>query len=82
MKMDLEEKDLVSRAAALMGTTMSSFVRVAAKEKAQAMLEKESRLTLSQKDFAEFSKALEGAFRPNAALKRALADSRAKVRRA
>ncbi len=43
LKMDADEKDIVSRAAALMGTTMAGFVRAAAKEKAHALLDREFR---------------------------------------
>jgi uncharacterized protein (DUF1778 family) len=82
LKMDANEKDVVSRAAALMGTTMAGFVRAAAKEKAFALLDRESRITLSTRDFAAFSRALDGAFAPNPALKAALAAAKAKVRRA
>ena len=39
LKMEAEEKDVVSRAAALVGTTMAAFVRTAAKEKARELLE-------------------------------------------
>ena len=38
LKMNVEEKDVVSRAAALVGTTMAAFVRAAAKEKARELL--------------------------------------------
>ena len=82
LTMDAEEKDIVSRAAALMGATMAGFVRAAAKEKALILLDRESRVTLSKRDFAAFSKALNGAFTPNRALKGALADAKAQVRRA
>jgi len=82
LKMDPEEKDFVAKAAALMGTSMAGFVRAAAKEKAQFLLERESRLTLSQRDFAAFMKALDSAFKPNPALKDALTQARRKVRRA
>lgn len=82
LKMDADDKEVVSRAAALMGTTMAGFVRVAAKEKALALLERESRVSLSKRDFAVFTRALNGAFAPNRALKGALAEARAKVRRA
>jgi len=82
LKMDANEKDVVSRAAALMGTTMAGFVRAAAKEKAVALLDRESRVTLSRRDFAAFTRALNGAFAPNPALKRALAEAKAKIRRA
>lgn len=82
LKMDASEKQIVSRAAALMGTTMAGFVRAAAKEKAQELLDRESRLTLSERDFAAFTSAIEGAFAPNPALKEALEGARRKVRRA
>ena len=82
LTMDAEEKDIVSRAAALMGATMAGFVRAAAKEKALALLERESRVTLSKRDFAAFSRALNRAFSPNRALRGALVDARTKIRRA
>jgi len=82
LKMDADEKALVARAAALMGTTMAGFVRAAAKEKAQVLLEREVRLTFSERDFAAFSLALDTAFAPNPALKDALTQARRKVRRA
>ena len=82
LTMDADDKEIVSRAAALMGATMAGFVRAAAKEKALALLDHESRVTLSKREFAAFSKALAGAFTPNRALKGALAEAKAKVRRA
>lgn len=82
LKMAQDEKRLVADAAALMGTTMAGFVRAAAKEKAQALLDRESRLSLSARDFSAMSAALDRAFAPNARLKDALAETRKKVRRA
>ena len=82
LKMDAEEKAVIAKAAALMGTTMAGFVRVAAKEKAQVLLERETRLTLTDRDFTAFALALDSAFAPNPALKEALAQARRKVRRA
>lgn len=82
LTMDATDKDIVARAAALMGSTMAGFVRAAAKEKALALLDRESRVTLSKRDFAAFSKALDGAFKPNRALKSALVDAKVAVRRA
>jgi uncharacterized protein (DUF1778 family) len=82
LKMDADEKATVARAAALMGTTMAGFVRAAAKEKAQALLDRETRLTLSARDFEAFTRALDQAFVPNAALDRALTEARTQVRRA
>lgn len=82
LKMDAEEKHVIAKAAALMGTTMAGFVRAAAKEKAQLLLEREARIRLSQQDFAAFATALDTAFSPNPALQDALARVRRKVRRA
>ena len=82
LKMDADEKAIVAKAAALMGTTMAGFVRVAAKEKAQVLLEREARVTLSERDFGAFSNALNSAFTSNPALKAALTLARRKVRRA
>ncbi len=81
LKMDIEEKDVVSRAAALVGTTMAAFVRTAAKEKARELLDKESRITMSDRDFHAFTMALNGAFKPNAALQNAMTIAR-EVKRA
>ena len=72
LKMDTADKDIVARAAALMGTTMAGFVRMAAKEKALALIESETRVTLSQRDFTAFATALNQAFAPNPALQGAL----------
>jgi len=81
LKMGPDEKAIVAKAAALMGTTMAGFVRAAAKEKALVLLERETRQTLSQRDFAEFTRALDSAFTPNPALKGALKQARSKIRR-
>ncbi len=81
LKLDAQDKELLSRAASLMGTTMAGFVRSAAKEKAQTLLEQESRVTLSNRDFLAFNAAIQGAFAPNAALQEALAAA-SKVKRA
>ena len=81
LKMDVEEKDIVARAAALVGTTMAAFVRTAAKEKARELLDRESRITMSAQDLLAFTTALNGAFTPNAALQNAMSIAR-EVRRA
>ncbi len=72
LKMDADEKDDVSRAAALMGITMAAFMRTAAKEKARELLDRESRITMTSQDFQAFTAALNGAFMPNAALQNAM----------
>ena len=80
LKMDVEEKEVVSRAAALVGTTMAAFVRTAAKEKARELLDRESRITMSVQDFQVLTTALDHAFTPNVALQNAMSAAR-KVRR-
>ena len=80
LTMDAEEKAVVSRAAALMGTTMAAFVRTAAKEKARELLDRESRITMTAQDFHAFTMALDGAFAPNTALQNAIKTAR-KVKR-
>jgi uncharacterized protein (DUF1778 family) len=82
LKLDANDKDVLARAAALMGTTMAGFVRAAAKEKALALLDREARVTLSATDFAAFSTAVNGAFSPNEALRNAMKDAARTVRRA
>ena len=82
LKMAPEEKPIVAKAAALLGTTMAGFVRMAAKEKAQLLLDREARLLLSERDFSALANALDSAFAPNPALDRALNQVRAQVRRA
>jgi uncharacterized protein (DUF1778 family) len=82
LKLDAQDKQILAKAAALMGTTMAGFVRSAAKEKAQALLERESRVSLSERDFGAFVQSLDSAFAPNPALKDALNQARRKVRRA
>ena len=61
---------------------MTRFVRVAGKEEAQAILQREAQVTLSERDFSVFVRALNSAFAPNPALKVALTQARRKVRRA
>ncbi len=82
LKMNADEKEIIARAAALMGTTMAGFVRAAAKEKAIALVDREERILLSERDLTALTRALKGAFKPNRALKGALKEAAAKVRRA
>lgn len=82
LKLKNDEKELFSEAAALMGTTTAGFVRAAAKEKARALLEQETRVVMSARDFAKFAAALDKPFAPNKALEDALKTVRGSVRRA
>lgn len=82
LKLKHDEKELFSQAAALMGTTTAGFVRAAAKEKARALLEQETRVVMSARDLAKFGAALDKPFAPNDKLKGALKDARQTVHRA
>ena len=81
LKLDVADKAILCRAASLMGTSMAGFVRVAAKEKAQALLNQELQVQLSQRDFVALHAALDHAFEPNPALQRAL-QAAAQIKRA
>lgn len=72
LTLDTADKDIVARGAALMGTTMAAFVRAAAKEKAQQLIDREMRIEMSAHDFDAFAAALNQPWQPNAALQRAL----------
>ena len=82
LKLQNDEKKLFSEAAALMGTTTAGFVRAAAKEKARELIEQETRVSMSTRDFARFVAALDKPFVPNKALDEALKSVRSSVRRA
>jgi uncharacterized protein (DUF1778 family) len=81
LKLDGDDKALLAQAASLMGTTMAGFVRSAAKEKAQTILDQETRIIFSRRDLVAFNAAINGAFSPNPALRGAL-KAASKVRRA
>ena len=72
LKLDKREKSLFARAAELMGTTMAGFMRAAAKEKANALIEREARITLSESEARRLLDALDAPFQPNPALRKAL----------
>ncbi len=81
LKLERQEKELLSQAAAIMGTTMAGFVRAAAVEKARALIEQERRIALSPEDFAAVAAALDRAFSPKKALRTAFRRVRTSVRR-
>lgn len=72
LKLKEEEKELFAQAAELMGTTTAGFMRAAAKEKARALVEQETRVRLSARDLEQLAAALDAPFRPNEALMGAL----------
>ena len=82
LKLDQEDKDLLSQAATLMGTSMAGFVRAAAKEKARHIIDQESKIKLSRRDLQALNAALDQAFTPNKPLQQALDTARQTVHRA
>lgn len=68
-----EAKALIERAAALMGTTMSSFMLQNAYEAAQRLIAQHETITLSDRDRDAFLAALENPPEPTDALRALLA---------
>ena len=64
-----EAKALIERAAALMGTTVSSFMLQNAYDAARRVVAESDTLTLSQKAFDEFVAACEKPAKPTKALR-------------
>lgn len=64
-----EAKALIERAAALMGTTVSSFMLQNAYEAARRVVAENDTLTLSQKAFEEFVASCEKPAKPTKALR-------------
>jgi uncharacterized protein (DUF1778 family) len=72
LKLEPADKAYVSRAAALQGTTVAEFVRQAAKEKAFAVLDRDAKAKVSARDYEAMIGALQGGFKPNPALSKAV----------
>jgi len=67
-----EDKEMLVRAAAAERTSVSSFLRRAARKMAAEVIEREQRITLSQRATETFMEAVSRPHEPNAALRRAL----------
>lgn len=68
-----EAKALIERAAALMGTTVSSFMLQNAYEAARRLVAENDTLQVSQQTFAHFVSACETPAEPNEALRQLMA---------
>ena len=73
LRTSAEAKALIERAAALMGTTVSSFMLQNAYEAAQRLVAQHEVITLSDRDRDVFLAALENPPEPTEALRRLLA---------
>ena len=66
-----EDKELLEKAAAIQGQSLTSFTVSALREKAEDVLAKSRNTELTRRDMALFSKVLDHAEAPNAALRAA-----------
>jgi uncharacterized protein (DUF1778 family) len=70
LRASVAAKEMIARAAASLGTTVSAFMVQSAYEAAQQLVSQQELLAVSAADFAAFSRALAKPAKPNAALKR------------
>lgn len=75
LRMNARDKDRITRAAALRGVPVSAFVRDAVLREADAAMAAELTATLSPAESRRFLAALDKPFKPNARLKKAMADA-------
>jgi uncharacterized protein (DUF1778 family) len=73
-------KHQAEEAAALLGQSITDFTESALADKAQAVLERHERITLSDRDFSLFVAAIEQPEQPTEALKTAMADYRSRFK--
>ena len=75
LRLNPADKARISRAADLRGMPLSAFVRDAVLREAETVMAAELSATLSVAESRRFVKALDAPFKPNARLKRAMADA-------
>lgn len=68
-----EAKAMIERAAAMMGTTVSSFMLQNAYEAARRIVSENDTLMLTQRDFEAFTASIENPPKPKAALRKLMA---------
>jgi uncharacterized protein (DUF1778 family) len=73
LRTSVEAKAMIERAAALMGTTVSSFMLQNAFEAARRIVSETDTLLLTQRDFEKFAASIESPSRPKAALRKLMA---------
>lgn len=71
-----EVKEMISRAAATAGVSLSAFLIASAQERAKRILAESETLTLSSRDWDAFFAALDNADKPRPALASAASDYR------
>lgn len=81
LRLNAVDKARIARAAALRGVPVSAFVRDAVLREADAAMAAELTVTLSPEESRRFLAALDKPFKPNAKLKKAMADAARLIRR-
>ena len=80
LRLNPADKARISRAADLRGVPLSSFVRDAVLREAESVMAAELTVTLSAAESRRFVDALDKPFKPNARLKKAMADAAKLIR--
>lgn len=75
LRLNPTDKDRIARAAELRGMPLSTFVRDAVLREADNVMTAELTVTLSAQESRRFLAALDKPFKPNARLKKAMADA-------
>jgi uncharacterized protein (DUF1778 family) len=73
LRTSAEAKAMIERAAALMGTTVSSFMLQNAYDAARRIVSETDTLLLTQRDFEAFTTSIEKPPKPKAALRKLMA---------
>lgn len=73
LRTSVEAKEMIERAAALMGTTVSSFMLQNAYEAARRILTENNTLLMTERDFEAFTSAIENPPKPKSALRKLMA---------
>ncbi|BCB25753.1 hypothetical protein SKTS_06390 [Sulfurimicrobium lacus] len=73
LRTSAEAKAMIERAAALMGTTVSSFMLQNAYEAARRIVSEDNTLLMTQRDFEAFTSSLENPPQPEPALRKLMA---------
>ena len=73
LRTSAEAKAIIERAAALMGTTVSSFMLQNAVEAARRIVSEMDTLLLTQRDFEAFAASIDNPPKPKAALRKLMA---------
>ena len=75
LRTSVEAKAIIERAAALMGTTVSSFMLQNAYDAARRIVSETDTLLLTQRDFEAFTASIESPPKPKAALRKLMTRS-------